>query len=244
MVFMKGTRGLGRVRRPVEVGHNAAADLFVALLERADGFDAPVRPVIHGKHGGHVDPFDGTQAPQEGGAVLPGGPGRADRLTELHRDLLAVADHGAVDKIRQGLGVHGTGSAHDHQGVVFPPLLPAQRHPPQGEHVQDIAVGELVLEGEADDVEFSEGPFGLEGNQRRPICTEQVLHVGPGSVDPLCRQPVKAVENMVENGETDVAHPHFIDIGKGQGEGEVDLGGILSDTAELPAEIARGAADC
>jgi hypothetical protein len=48
---------------------------------------------------------------------------------------------------------------------------------------------------------------------------------------------------MIEDGEADVAHPHLIDVGKGQGHADRDPGAILADAPGFAAQIAGRAGD-
>jgi hypothetical protein len=69
------------------------------------------------------------------------------------------------------------------------------------------------------------------------------LHVGPGGVDTLGGDPLQTVQDMVKNAETEMAHPHFVNIRKGQGEVDIDLRRIFPQATELPSQIAGRAAD-
>ncbi len=48
---------------------------------------------------------------------------------------------------------------------------------------------------------------------------------------------------MVEDGEAEVAHADLVDVGEGEGEGQIDLVGRLAHAPALAAEVTGGAID-
>src|SRR3989475_10272460 len=77
----------------------------------------------------------------------------------------------------------------------------AQRDATQLEHGEEIRVGELVLEAEAEHVEVGEREVALERDQREPARAQQGLQVGPGGVGALGGHLAAEVERVVEGTE-------------------------------------------
>src|SRR5206468_10477151 len=87
------------------------------------------------------------------------------------------------------------------RSTLFPytTLFRSQRDAAQLEHGEEIRVGELVLEAEAEHVEVGEREVALERDQREPARAQQGLQVGPGGVGALGGHLAAAVERVVED---------------------------------------------
>jgi len=126
---------------------------------------------------------------------------------------------------------------------VTPRPLPSRRgamDPAEVEHRQDIGIVQFIQEGESDDVEGVERRPVFQGKQRNPGRPERVLHVRPRGEDTLGPKIGPGVENIVKDFLPRVRHPDFINIGKGQGDGDARPGGILADGVPFPAGVAAG----
>ncbi len=89
-------------------------------------------------------------AAQAGAAlVLP----LADHLGDREHDLLAVAEHGGVEEVRDRLGVEGGVAAGQHDRVVLAAVDGVQRDAGQVERGEHVGVAELGGERDAEDVE-------------------------------------------------------------------------------------------
>ncbi len=88
-----------------------------------------------------------------------------------------------------GAGLKADGPPAMISGMSLVPFLPAERDPAQFEHHQDVRVGELVLEGEADDVEGGKRPLRFQGAEREAASAQLGLHVRPGGVAALAGRP-------------------------------------------------------
>ena len=139
-----------------------------------------------------------------------------DRRRNLQDRLLAVTEENGVEEVGQRFGVVGAGTAPDDQRGAFAPVRGTKRNPAQFQHVQDIGIGEFVLEGEADNIHLRQTPSALQGGKGKVFPAELLLPVRPRGIDPLGCQPRLLLEHGVEDLEPQVAHPHLIDIGKGK----------------------------
>src|SRR5206468_4846682 len=86
-----------------------------------------------------------------------------------------VAEEDAVQEGRQRLGVEGARPTGDHERMPGAARGGAQRDAAQLEHGEEIRVGELVLEAEAEHVEVGEREVALERDQREPARAQQGL---------------------------------------------------------------------
>ena len=179
--------------------------------------------------GGDVDAGHGEQVAQAGGAggafALPG----ADKLGNLDDGVFALPEDKGVDEGGEGLGVEGAAAAGDNDGVVLAAVAGAWGNTREVEHVEDVGVGQLVLEGEAEDVEIAQGVAGLEAPEGNAIAAHLRFHVGPGGEGAFADNVVVGVEEVVEDAETHVRHADVVGIGVGQGDAHGGSVPVLRD---------------
>ena len=156
---------------------------------------------------------------------------------DLPDGLLPLADDEGVDEGAHRSGVEGGWAAGDDQRVPLVPFLPAERNPAQFEHHQDVRVGELVLEGEADDVEGGKRPLRFQGAEGEAASAQQGLHVRPGGVAALAADVRQAVQDGVEDLEPEVGHPDLVGVGEGEGDAEAAGPVLLPDGVHLAAGV-------
>ncbi len=106
------------------------------------------------------------------------------------------------------------------------------------EHVEDIGIGEFVLQGETDDIERTEWQLVFQTGQWCPAGAQGRFHVGPRRIDPFRGNAVHLIEDMIQDRQPEMAHADFIGVGEGQGKTQIDLRQILGDAAEFTAEVA------
>ena len=168
-----------------------------ALFEGFDLPDGSVLVVCRLVEGWDVNSFELTQSLQQGVAIGPRGlPALVDR-ENLQDDILTVAHHDGVDEVGDRLGVRGTRSPGDYQGVLGPPLDAQQGDTAQLKGVQDVGVGELVLEREADDIKGAKRLLALQAGQGELTAAQERLVVSVWAEDPLAGDPGLAVEDFV-----------------------------------------------
>ena len=168
--------------------------------------------------GGHVDTRHREQVAQTGGA------GGALALPDTHEvgkladGLLALAEHEGVDEGGKGFGVEGAAAPGDDDRVVLAAIAGAGGDAREVEHVEDVRVGQLVLEGEAEEVEIAEGVVRLEAPEGRALASHLRLHVEPGGEGALAEHVVLGVEEVVEDAEAHVRHADVVGVGVGEGD--------------------------
>ena len=80
--------------------------------------------------------------------------------------MFAVAKDDRIEEVGDGFAAVGDGAAADYERFVVVAVGGAEGDPGEVEQVEDIAVGEFVLEGDAEDVEFADPAAGFPA-----ICT-------------------------------------------------------------------------
>ena len=80
-------------------------------------------------------------------------------------NLLAIANHHTIEKMGQGLRVESTRPSSNYQREIFIPLLGAQGDTREPEHVENIAVGEFVLQRETQDIKLFERGFPIQARK-------------------------------------------------------------------------------
>jgi hypothetical protein len=110
--------------------------------------------------------------------------------------------------------VGGDRAARDDERRAGVAVGGAQRDPRQVEDVEDVGVGHLVLEREADDVEGGERACGLQRQNGQPPGTQLGLHVDPRCERALAGDVGAGVEQAVEDAGAEVAHPDVVEVGK------------------------------
>ncbi len=177
------------------------------------------------------------------------GPALAPRLRghqgpgDLADHVLSLADHEGVDEGRHGQGVEGAGAAGDDEGMVLPARGGAEGDAAQVQHGEDVRVGQLVLEGEADEVEVAERRARLQRGERQAAADELGLEVRPGGVAPLRDDAGLRVEDAVEDLNAEVGHADLVDVRKGQRDAQAAGRAVLDDGVDFAAQVAAGLFD-
>ena len=166
--------GIRRRREGVEVREHALRHDGALRIERNDLGDGAVLAIAGCEERRHVDTRQRGQRAQQGRAIAITVAVLANRVDDLPDDLLAVAQHDGVEEGREGLGIERAGTAGDHQRVVGTALGALRSGmSAQLEHGQQVGVGELVLQAEADDVEVAQGQVALERDERQSVRSQQ-----------------------------------------------------------------------
>ena len=151
--------------------------------------------------------------------------------------MLPVADQEKVDELRHGLRVEDRRPAGAHQGRRLISIHRTHRYAPEIEHLQHRRIAQLVLQGEAEQIELPEGRAALQGGEQHTMTTQQIAHVEPRGEDPLGGDPVAFVEDVVQDLEADVAHPQLVDVREAQADAQlrVHLDGGVDLAADVPS---------
>ena len=82
-------------------------------------------------------------------------PGLSERSHEVQHNLLTVANGEGVDEVGQRLGVQRARSSSHHQRMAGVAINSQEGHAAEFEHVQQVGVGQLILQREPQHVELT-----------------------------------------------------------------------------------------
>ena len=191
-----------------------------------------------------VDPGELDRRGEHLSAARPGPTKATDRPQQRRQDLLRLTDEEDVDEggERRGMG-RGRPPGEDDR-ILVAALRGPQRHAAELEVEQHVAVAQLVLEADADDVELGEPALTLEADERQPGAAKLRLEVLPRAESPLADEIVSLVDQVVEDPGAEVAHPDLVEIGEGEDEATEDrLVPGLADLLLLTADVAARLGD-
>ena len=240
--FTKGHNGRSGKIHAVHVAYHTLINYSRRIFRHGlHCFNSIILVIFHLVEGGHVNAADLDNLLQEA-LASPRLTGTLPRLVGLHNlrhYLFALTNNGEVKKIGQGLRVIHTGTAHDHQWVLLGTLRCQNRHAAQIQHVQNIGIAQLILQGEAHNIAFLESLFGFQGAQGNLALTHFGLQINPGSIGTLRLHPLLLIEQVIQNFEAQIAHAHLIYIGEGQTNSGLHLVGRLDNAGKFATGVAR-----
>jgi hypothetical protein len=140
---------------------------------------------------------------------------------QLAHHLLAFPHRDQVHEGRHRLRVgERADAAHEDHGVAGSAVGRARGNPGHPEETDDVQVVTLVGHGEADQVELTEGPEGLE-RERRGLRAQLLVEVfGVGKEHALADHVRQGVEMGVDGLEAQIGHAHRVGIGIDERDGE------------------------
>ncbi len=177
------------------------------------------------------------------------GPGRAGLaqaavlIEEEGQGVLGLAQEHEVEERGHRLGVIDARAAGDDQRVGLGSVGGQQRNARQVQHLQDVRVKHLVLEGDAENVEVADRTARFprkEGDVRRAHARR---HVRPGGVGALAEHIAAGVQEVVEDGRAQVAHADGVGVGEPEAEADGDAVPGFADRADLSADVLGGVVD-
>jgi len=118
------------------------------------------------------------------------------------------------------------------------PISAVERYTAQFQHHQDIRVGELILEGEADNVEGGQRPLRLQRAKGQAALPEFPFHIRPRGIDAFAGDLRQVVQDGVKDLEAEMRHPDLIGVGEGEGKAEETARIRLPDGVQLAAGVA------
>ena len=188
---------------------------------------------------GHVDAFNFYNFIQEAFATanfasfLPS----FVRVHQLNHNFFTLADDGKVKEISQRFRIVNAGTAYDNEGIFLATFCCENRHTTQFQHIQNVGVGKLVLQGKANDVTFSQGLFSFQSTQGNVTFTHFGFHINPRSVNAFSLYACFLIQKVVQNLKAQIAHAHFVHVGESKGNGYFSFFRRLNNAAELAASI-------
>ena len=154
------------------------------------------------------------------------------------RDLrLAVADQKSVDEGRHRLAVGCRRAPRDDQRVGVRPLVGSKGNFPKLKNLQDVRVGQLVLQREPHDVELVKRSRTFERAQRLVVRAELPFHVVPDGIRALREKVGALIDHVVEDLVPEVAHPDLVQIGESEAHAARDVVPDLAHFSLLPTQV-------
>ena len=240
--FAEGYDGRGGEINAVHIAHHAFINHRRCVnVHRAHRLHGQVLVIFHLVEGGHINAVNLDNLLQKGlaSARLTGALPRFISFHNLRHHLFALTNNSEVKEICQGLGVIHTGAAHDNQRVLLRALRCQNRHTAQVQHVQNIGITQLVLQGKAHNIAFLERFFRFQSAQGNVALTHLGFHINPRSIHALSLHTLLLIKQMIQNFKAQIAHAHLVNIGEGQANRGLNLVSRLNDAGEFAAGIAR-----
>ena len=128
----------------------------------------------------------------------------------LGQHLLTLAYIEEVKKIRYRFGIVRAGTAAYHERHIIGAVCCAQRQAREIEHIEDIGIAHLILEGESDKIELRYRISALVRPERYLMLAHLLLHVHPRSIHTLTPDIILAVERTVKDADTEVRHSYLV----------------------------------
>ena len=201
-----------------------------------DGLDRAVLGVHHVVEAGDVDVARDREAAQQlvatAGSVL--GLPLPDDVGDREDDLLAVAEDGGVEELRDRLGVERRMASGQDDRVVLGAVGGAQRDAGEVERVDHVGVAELGGEAEPEEVEVTDRAVGVDGELRDGLLAQHPLHVRPHRVGALGDDPVALVEHLVEDLDALVGQADLVGVGVHQRPADGLATGLLGAGTAVP----------
>ena len=153
---------------------------------------------------------------------------------------LALADVEEVEEVGDGLGVVGAGAAADDQRTVLASFRGQEGDPGQVQDLEDVAVGQLIPQGDAQEIKTLHGILGLQAEEGDFLLLHDLVEVGPRRKNPLTPGVGAAVQLFVYDLDAEIGHADLIDVREADGEADVHGGGVLHDGVDFISNVAGG----
>ena len=159
---------------------------------------------------------------------------------DLRQHFLALANVEQIKEIRHGLGVIGTRSTTDDEGMLFPSLLGAKRNARERQHIEHCRVAHFVLQRKAEKIELTHRVATFQRAQRQVLTIHLLLHVHPRCEHALAPNVLVIVQRTVKDAHTEIRHADLVAVRKGKGKSRLDSRFIFNDLSILTARITTG----
>ena len=210
-------------------------------MQRAQIGKVPRRVILRLVEGRHIDAVHVEQARQETAppARTPRRVPRDEGVRDLENDFLAFSDDKEVEEVRDRLDIIDAWTAADDERRILAAHGRIEWDARKVEHIEHIGVDHLVLEGESEEVKCMDFPARFEGKERDALLPHLFLHIHPRRIDALGENVRAAVQYLVEDGKSEIAHADLVDVGEREREPARRRIPVLADGVPLAARIPR-----
>ena len=167
----------------------------------------------------------------------------AHAVRKLDDRVLAFAEDEGVDEPGHRLGVEGAAAPGNDERMLLRAVGGKERDAAQVQHVEDVRVGQLVLEGEAEDIEFVQRTAILQAPEKRALFAQLRLHVLPWGIGAFGEDIGDLVEDVVEDTDAHVGHADVVGVRVSEGEADGHVVPGFGDAVPFAAGIASGLGD-
>ena len=209
-----------------------------AQIVARDRLDPALRVVRHVVEGRDVDPVDRREMGEQVAPRKALSARVAVGVEKERQRLLGVADQERVEEVGDRLRVGGAGAASQDDRIGLAAFALPHGQAREVEHVQDVRVVELRLEREAEHVEVGRGRERLGRKEGDARLAHLRLEVDPGGIDALAGEVGPAVDDLVQDLQSRVAHPDLVGVGEGQCQRDLGLRKVLAGDVPLQTHVA------
>ena len=226
----------------IHIAHDTLIDHRACIgMQGAQCAEVPRRVIDWLIECGHIDAVDGKQPCEESrtsahaARCVP----RNKGICNLKDDLLSLPNHKEVKEVRNRFDIVDTRPTADHKRHIVSALLRIERDPGEVEHIQDIRVDHLVLQGEPEKIKCCNRAAAFQRKERQPLLTHLFLHIDPRCIDTLRCNICTAVQDLIEDGKPEIAHADLVDIGQCQCKFALYGVPVLAHGIPFAARVAR-----
>ena len=101
-----------------------------------------------------------------------------------------------------------------------------------------MLVTHFILKRKTDHVKIADRRLRFQRKKRVALGPHEVFHIRPGRIDSFGSHIGPFVEQSIEDAQAQMAHGHFINIGKTVSNGQFDLVVVFYDAVPFPADVA------
>ena len=113
-----------------------------------------------------------------------------------------------------------------------------QRDLCQIQHLQDVGVAHLILNGNTQEIKILDRILGFQRKKRNLLLPHHFVHIIPRRIDTLTPGILSFVKHIVENLNAQMGHSNLIHIRETHGEPDVYLFLVLHDRIDFTTDIA------
>ena len=93
----------------------------------------------------------------------------------------------------------GAGASGQHQWVIIRPLTGQHRYAAQVQHIEDVGIAHLILQGKVNKIHLMKGCLAFQGCQRQASLPQQRFHIAPGRANPFAPYLVHLIQAIIKD---------------------------------------------
>ena len=145
------------------------------------------------------------------------------KIQKLIVHSLSFSDIKDIEKLRQRLRIVRAGAASDHNRILLCTIRCMERDMAQIQDLKNIGITHLKLNGNAQEIKLSDRILGFQRKKRDVLIPHYLIKVMPRRIHPFAPYVFPAVEHVIQDLDSEMGHPDFIDVRKAHTEADVHL---------------------